>query len=159
MTPYILLGLLIVPLLEIAAFIVIGGWIGLWPTLALILLTALIGTALLRHQGVATLRQARASLRRGEMPLAEAMHGLFLALAGVLLLTPGFVTDSAGLLLFVPPLRSRLARRLLAMLPGDLVRQPPYDAGPAQERGEVIETSYRDVTPPASPSPWHKPIE
>lgn len=158
MTPYILSALLIIPVLEIAAFIVIGGWIGLWPTLALILLTALIGTALLRHQGLATLQQAHASLRRGEVPVAEAAHGLFLAIAGVLLLTPGFVTDSAGLLLFVPPLRARLARRLLAMLPHDLVRRPAQ-GGPAYGRGEVIETSYRDITPPDSNSPWRGPSE
>lgn len=108
MTPVILLALIGVPLIEIAVFIEIGGRIGLWPTLAVVILTAVVGTALLRIQGLATLNHARASLARHELPVAEVFDGLCLLVAGAFLLTPGFVTDAFGLLLFVPRLRATL---------------------------------------------------
>ena len=101
----IFLALIGVPVIEIAVFIEIGGRIGLWPTIGLIVLTALVGTALLRHQGLSTLARARASLDQGKLPMRELLDGVCLLIAGVLLLTPGFVTDAVGALLLVPPLR------------------------------------------------------
>jgi len=91
-----------VPLLEIAVFIQVGGWLGLWPTLALVVLSAMIGAWELRAQGLATLARARAVIDAGEVPTREIFDGACLLIAGVLLLTPGFVTDALGLLLFVP---------------------------------------------------------
>ena len=115
----ILLALFVaVPLVEIAVFIKVGGIIGLGWTLACVVLTAVIGTALLRQQGLATLQRAQDSMARNEMPLRELFDGACLLVAGVLLLTPGFVTDAAGALLLLPPirevLRQFLARRLVA---------------------------------------------
>ncbi|SLN21001.1 FxsA family protein [Oceanibacterium hippocampi] len=118
MAPIILLAFVAVPLIEIAAFIQVGERIGLWPTLAIVIATAVVGTALLRHQGLATLGKAQAVIARGEMPVREVFDGLCLIFAGALLLTPGFVTDTLGLLLFVPGLRQAiggfLMRRLMA---------------------------------------------
>ncbi len=94
-----------VPILEIALFIEVGDWIGLWPTILIVIATAFAGTTLLRAQGVATLARAQASLARNEAPVAEAFDGMCLLLAGILLLTPGFATDTLGLLLFIPALR------------------------------------------------------
>lgn len=102
-----------VPVLEIAIFIQVGGWLGLWPTVGLILLTAVLGTALLRQQGLATLARAQTAMDRGEMPMTEVIHGLFLLIAGVLLLTPGFATDLVGFLLFVPAIRLALGGYIL----------------------------------------------
>ena len=116
MAIYILPALLIVPLLEIAVFIMVGETIGLMPTLVVVVLTAILGTALLQHQGLQTLRRAKASLDRNEVPVAEVFDGFCLLIAGVLLLTPGFLTDAAGGLLFVPPLRAWLRRFLLHRL-------------------------------------------
>ena len=99
-----------VPIIEIAVFIEVGGRLGLWPTLATIILTAMAGTALLRQQGLATLQRVHESLEANRFPMAEVFDGLCLLVAGALLLTPGFVTDAAGLLLFVPAVRVALRR-------------------------------------------------
>lgn len=104
--------LLTVPVIEIAVFIEVGGWIGLWPTIALIVLTAFLGSWQLRLQGLATLERARRQLDRGEVPAKELFDGLCLMVGGVLLLTPGFVTDLSGALLFVPAVRTWLRGRL-----------------------------------------------
>lgn len=105
---FLLLFMIAVPIIEIAVFIQVGGWAGLWPTLAAVVITAMIGTALLRHQGFATLARARDNLNAGRFPVTEVFDGLCLLVAGALLLTPGFVTDAVGLLLFVPGLRAAL---------------------------------------------------
>ncbi len=106
----LLLLFLIVPIVEIAVFIQVGDWIGLWPTLGLIVLTALLGSWQLRLQGMATLARARQQLDRGEIPARELFDGMCLLGAGALLLTPGFVTDLAGASLFLPPVRGWLRR-------------------------------------------------
>ncbi|WP_206455874.1 FxsA family protein [Aurantimonas marina] len=97
--------LLVIPILEIAVFILVGNAIGLWPTLGLVLLTAIIGTLLLKQQGLSTLARIQADIRAGRMPGRELVHGVMIAIAGVLLLTPGLVTDTLGFLLFVPKIR------------------------------------------------------
>lgn len=94
-----------VPIIEIGLFIEIGGWIGLWPTLAIVILTAFAGTTLLRLQGLAVLQRVQESTARNELPVQEVFDGLCLLIAGILLLTPGFFTDAFGFLLFVPPFR------------------------------------------------------
>ncbi|MGF1609390.1 MAG: FxsA family protein [Kiloniellales bacterium] len=149
----LLAAFIAVPLLEIAVFIQVGGLIGLWPTLALVLLTAVAGTWLLRLQGLATLSRARSQLDQGVLPARELFDGLCLLFAGALLLTPGFVTDALGLLLFVPALRD-LLRTILAhrlataetrvWVDGAEVRRPPASGG---RHGDVIDADYRDITP------------
>ena len=95
----LLLAFVITPIVEIAVFIQIGGEIGLWPTLAIVVITAMAGTALLRAQGLATFAGAQESLARGEFPVRQVFDGACLLVAGALLLTPGFVTDGIGLAL------------------------------------------------------------
>ena len=95
----------LVPIIEIALFIEVGGAIGLWPTLAIVVLTALVGSALMRSQGLATLATLQNNLRTGDDPINPIAHGALILVAGVLLLTPGFFTDSVGLALLVPPVR------------------------------------------------------
>ncbi|MCB1491536.1 MAG: FxsA family protein [Rhodobiaceae bacterium] len=103
-----------IPIIEIGLFISVGGMIGLWPTLAIVILTAILGTALLRRQGLSVLRQAQADLDAGRVPLARIADGLFLLVAAVLLLTPGFMTDTLGFLLFIPAVRQTIGRAVLA---------------------------------------------
>ena len=98
-------ALLIIPLLEIAAFVIIGGQIGVFATLALVVFTAIIGSILLRVQGFGLFNRIQVEMNAGNVPARELVHGVMLLVAGVLLLTPGFVTDGAGFLLFVPPVR------------------------------------------------------
>jgi len=102
-----------VPLIEIGLFIEVGGLIGLWPTIAVVILTAMAGAALLRHQGLGALARLQQSLDNGEPPVDPVFDGFCLLAAGMLLLTPGFFTDAVGFLLFVPPVRAGL-KRLLA---------------------------------------------
>lgn len=90
----------------------VGGEIGVLPTLLLCVLTAIIGGGLVRFQGVETLIKAQTSLRTGKMPLDEIFTGFCIVIAGALLLTPGFITDTAGFLLLFPPFRVFLKKFL-----------------------------------------------
>lgn len=99
-----------VPLAEITLFVIVGGQIGVFMTIGLVILTAVIGTILLRLQGFAVLSQLRRSLDQGQMPVGAVIDGAFLLVAGILLLTPGFFTDTIGFTLFIPAVRQRIAR-------------------------------------------------
>jgi len=101
------------PLLELYVLIQVGSDIGGLNTIVLCLLTAFIGGMLIRWQGLMTLMDAQKHMAAGDLPAEHAFHGILLALAGVLLFTPGFITDSAGFLLLFPPLRRWLIHRFL----------------------------------------------
>ncbi len=128
---------LLTPLIEIAVFIEVGSLIGLWPTLGVVILTAVLGAALWRAQGLSTWARAQETLRAGELPVREVTDGAFLLVAGALLLTPGLVTDAIGFLLLVPPLRRWLAqvvfRHLRARMDVHVVRPQDPGAGPTIE--------------------------
>ena len=98
----ILFAFISLPLLEILVLISVGSQIGALATIGATLATALIGTILMRNQGLATLNRVRECLDRNEMPLKPAFDGACQLVAGALLLTPGFITDAIGLFLFVP---------------------------------------------------------
>ena len=101
----LLAAFIAVPVIEIALFIEVGGWIGLWPAIAIVIVTAFGGTTLLRIQGLAVLQRAQESANRNELPVQEVFDGLCLLVAGVLLLTHGFFPDVMGFMLFVPLFR------------------------------------------------------
>jgi len=105
---YIFLLFILMPILEIALIIQVGQFLGMAPTVALILITAAIGTFLLRREGVATLFRARQKMSSGELPGHEMAEGIMLAFAGALLLTPGFVTDVIGFSLLSRTVRKKL---------------------------------------------------
>ena len=107
--PIVLLLFLLVPLLEIWLLIKVGGIIGALPTVALVVLTAVLGAALARQQGLATLQRLQASLARGEAPAVEMLEGVLLLIGALLLLTPGFFTDALGFACLIPPVRRALA--------------------------------------------------
>ena len=98
-----------IPLVEIAILIKIGKIIGAGYTIALVIGTAFLGVSLLRIQGISTLAKVQANVNRGQLPATELIEGLILLISGVLLLTPGFFTDTLGFLMLVPMLRQRLA--------------------------------------------------
>lgn len=146
--------MIVVPILEIAVFILVGRYIGLWPTLAGIVLTALIGTVIIRHQGIGLIAAARKSMAAGEAPIGEALQGLALLVAGALLITPGFITDTLGFLFLVPPLRRRLAAALVgqaarrAELRVRTARTARGSGGrPAGGPDVVIEGEWHEVEP------------
>jgi UPF0716 protein FxsA len=108
-----------IPIIEIALFIQVGGFIGLWPTLAIVVLTAFIGTTLLRSQGIATLNNLQSSVGAGQNPMDHIAHGAMILIAGVVLLTPGFFTDAVGLALLIPGVRAMLIKAGAAKLAGN----------------------------------------
>ncbi|ADJ26680.1 FxsA cytoplasmic membrane protein [Dehalogenimonas lykanthroporepellens BL-DC-9] len=105
---------IIIPIVELALLILIGGYIGVFNTVALVLLTGLAGAILARRQGFSALTRIRANLEQGTPPGDEMLRGALILLAGLLLIFPGVLTDLAGLLLFVPPVRTRSADALKA---------------------------------------------
>ncbi|HEV2132618.1 MAG TPA: FxsA family protein [Longimicrobiaceae bacterium] len=117
----LLLLFTLVPAVELALLIVIGQRLGVLPTVALILITGLVGAWLARREGSRTWREFRAALSTGRVPGEELQQGLAILIGGALLLTPGVVTDLVGLLLLLPPsrqvvlreVRRRIERRLL----------------------------------------------
>lgn len=113
---WLLLLFVAVPLIEIALFIKVGGWLTLWPTLGIVLLTGIIGTILVRHQGLRVLNDLRRSQEEFGNPLSPLAHGALILLAGVLLLTPGFFTDTVGFLLLVPKIRDVVIARLASRI-------------------------------------------
>ena len=149
---------IVVPLLEIFAFIKVGSAIGALPTLALIVLTAVVGALLVRWQGLNVAMDARQSMARDELPVAAVVHGVLLLFAGLLLLTPGFVTDTAGFLLLVPGLRSLLVTRILGWLE---VRTKTRSETRSDRRPAVIEIEAIEIDsdgdlprPNRERSPW-----
>ena len=103
---FILLLLFVgIPVLEISMFISIGTLIGLGPTLTIVIATAIIGAVLVKKQGLKTLFSAQKNLRNNQLPIHDFFDGVVLIVAGLFLITPGFVTDGVGLLLFLPPIK------------------------------------------------------
>lgn len=168
----IFLLFMLVPIIEIIGFIQIGGLIGVWATIGIVILTAIIGSVLLRHQGMAVMFKAQSDLRRGAVPIDSMVTGMFLAFAGALLLTPGFFTDILGLLLFLPPFREFVAEHLFKGVIAPKARQQfrdkfsepgnenqprsgpgrgphahPNEARPDDGDGPIIDGTYEEVKP------------
>ena len=146
----------LVPLVEIALFIQIGGWIGLWPTLAVVVVTALVGTMLVRQQGVLAMSQLRGSINTLRDPTEPLAHGAMILFAGALLLTPGFFTDACGFALLIPAVRGAVFRWVRARVKVERFDYGGNDAPPHQ-RPDIIDGDYYEVgerRPTHSPSGW-----
>lgn len=111
--PVFLIAFIIVPIIEMVVLIEVGGMIGALPTVGLVLLTAVVGAAMLRQQGAATLLRANQRMASGELPAREMAEGLLLAIGGVMLMTPGFVTDAAGFACLLPLTRRWLSHSVM----------------------------------------------
>jgi len=113
---------IIVPIIEITVLMQVGELIGAWPTVAIVIISAWLGAKYVRQQGLATLQSVQSKMSQGEMPSSEIVTGLMLLVAGVLLVTPGFVTDIFGLSLLVPSVRKALANMVqkhMKTIPGN----------------------------------------
>jgi len=113
---YLLLLFIVMPVLEMWLLITVGSEIGALLTIGLVLLTAVVGAALLREQGFATLWRGRQKLQEGKLPAKEMGEAIILAVSGALLLTPGFVTDVIGFAGLIPPIRALLVSRILSKM-------------------------------------------
>lgn len=115
----------IIPLIELYVIIAVGERIGAFWTIMLVLLTAVVGVNLLRVQGVKTLMRAQANMARGQVPAMEMMEGMVLAAAGIMLITPGFISDTLGFLCLIPTSRQAIIRFILSRS----TVQTSFDAG------------------------------
>lgn len=147
-----------VPIIEIMVFIEAGDLIGLWPTIGVVIVTGIAGTFLLRHQGFSVLRRLQERSAAGEAPLREMFEGVCLLIAGAFLLTPGFVTDTIGFLLFLPPIRWAIARWVLMRFQGHIVsassRSFSYSGGHTggfgtgpRQGDDIIDGDFTTVSP------------
>lgn len=158
---YLFLAFLLVPIIEIGLFIQVGGLIGLWPTLAIVVLTAVLGTALVRTQGRMALENLQRSFAELDDPTEPLAHGAMILLSGVLLLTPGFFTDAVGFALLIPGVRVSVFRYLhskVTITQFQMGGGTQFRTGPqASTQGDVIDGEYTEVRPrqnPSKPSKW-----
>ncbi|NRF26461.1 membrane protein FxsA [Vibrio coralliilyticus] len=158
MFPILLLMFIFVPIIEIGLFISVGGYLGLWPTIALVLITAFVGASLVRSQGLQTLMSVQNRLQQGELPAQQILEGVMLAVSGVLLLTPGFMTDALGMLVLLPAPRAAMAKYLMSKMTVQSVgggfqggfgsgsfQQGPFDQDPFNQQskdGNTFEGEY-----------------
>jgi UPF0716 protein FxsA len=143
---------LAIPIIEIGLFIQVGGLIGLFPTLGIVILTALLGTWMIRAQGFLAINAVRTSLNELRNPTEPLAHGAMILFAGALLLTPGFFTDFVGFALLVPQVRGVVFNFIRARLN---VQSFTVGGGQQAQRrnsdGTVIDGEYQDVTEPVKP--------
>ena len=126
-----------VPIIEMYLLITVAGYIDALPTIGLVMLTAVIGVSLLKHQGLETLTRGIQKIRAAE--------GLLLAVAGALLITPGFVTDITGFLILFPPSRAWIARVLLARVQVQGFHAHTSSAANTHQQGQEGEASSRTI--------------
>jgi UPF0716 protein FxsA len=142
----------ILPIIEIALLINVGEQIGGWNTVFIVIITAFAGAHLVRQQGLSTLMQAQQKMQSGSMPGQEVAEGLLLVIAGVLLVTPGFITDGFGFLLSLPMTRPVIARALMKTLALRVVTQSqtgefhthnsPHQHPDEARRDDIIEGEF-----------------
>jgi len=156
----ILLALFIgIPALELATFIKVGAQVGVFNTIAFTFLTAIIGVALVRHQGFQALTELRQAADEGRPPVLEIASGALLLLAGILLFIPGFITDALGFLLLVPPLRKALAAWAIARFARQAQARAHVRTGPSGAtiiEAEVVELDDDPERIGHEDSPWRK---
>ncbi|MEM1234018.1 MAG: FxsA family protein [Pseudomonadota bacterium] len=152
---WLLLAFIAVPLIEIALFIQIGEVIGLWPTLAIVILTALIGTALVRSQGSRTMGDLRGRFERLDDPTEPLAHGAMILVSAVLLLTPGFFTDAVGFALLIPPVRKAILEQAKQRVKVARFEMGTRPAG-APTR-DTIDAEFQDVTSDFDEDAQHGP--
>lgn len=151
---WLFMAFLLVPLIEIALFIQVGGAIGLWATLLIVILTAVIGTWLVRSQGLMAMGNLRQSFSNLQDPTEPLAHGAMILFSGALLLTPGFFTDALGFALLMPPVRSAVFRYLRSR-----IKVQQFEMGGQHSRTrtnvDVIDGEFSEVDP--SKRPTHQP--
>lgn len=154
---YLFLAFLAVPLIEIALFIQVGGLIGLWSTLAVVILTAVLGTWLVRTQGRIAMGQLQRAFSQLDDPTEPLAHGAMILVSGVLLLTPGFFTDALGFALLMPPVRAAVFRYLrgrVTMTRFEMGSSAGYRPGAP---GDIVDGEFTEVDPDRARRPGQRP--
>ncbi|WP_299294789.1 FxsA family protein [uncultured Tateyamaria sp.] len=157
---WLFVAFLMVPLIEIALFIQIGGAIGLGWTLLIVVVTAVIGTMLVRAQGLQAMNQVKSSFNQMRDPSEALAHGAMILFSGALLLTPGFFTDAVGFALLVPGVRLAVFKWARSRVKVTSFGGPGFDHRPPQRDDNVIDGQYSEVSPEQQssdgPSGWTK---
>ncbi len=145
----ILILFLLLPLVEIWLFVKVGALIGAWQTAGLVLAMAIVGALLVRIQGFNVLQRARATLAAGEFPTTDLLDGLFVLIAGFLMILPGFFSDLLGILLFIPPVRRWLGASIWDWISHrpDIVIHRYGTSGGSSGSGQIVEGTYHEVRP------------
>lgn len=146
---WLFLAILAVPFIEIALFVVIGGVIGVWATLAWVGVSALLGFAVLRSLGLEGAVSLRRDMQQMRDPLAPLAHRAVQVLAAMLLMLPGFLTDAIGLVLLIPPIRIAV----IALVASRVHIVTPQGGGQA----DIIEGEWEDLSPDQAPKPRDRP--
>lgn len=157
---YLGIAFAVIPVIEIYLLIQAGEVFGTWPTIAFVIAAAFLGAYLLKRQGLQTLNRAAFRLQQGNVPIAEMVDGICLAMAGALLLTPGFLTDVVGLLLLLPPIRALIRKRLVQQFSHFSQNAQPQDGHSTLWVGGVVFDGEirRDFRPHAEQPPqWTRP--
>jgi UPF0716 protein FxsA len=142
----LLLLFTVVPLLELWLLLRIGDLVGLGPTLGLVVLTGAVGAWLARHEGARAWRAVQEQLAAGRLPGRELLEAVLVLVAGIVLITPGVITDALGLGLLVRPVRARVAERIRRRLGASLeVRTLGGDAGPGPRSGSRPPSTGREI--------------
>lgn len=110
---FILLILLIIPFVELYLLLEVGSFLGVFPTIFMIIFTGVLGVWMFRQQGFSTLKRFQESVNRGEIPAYEMIEGPILMIGGALLIAPGFFTDVLGFACLIPPLRKAIAKYVI----------------------------------------------
>ncbi|MDW6024497.1 FxsA family protein [Mesorhizobium sp. BAC0120] len=153
--PFVGLILIGLPLLEIAGFVIVGSKIGVLWTIALVILSSIVGSTLLRVQGFSVVTRIRRELEAGRDPGRELADGAMIMLAGILLLIPGFVSDILGLLLFIPPVREFVWRLLKRRIVVSSFGAGFDGFGTKRRGGKTIDLDSEDFSRTPDPkSPW-----
>ena len=159
------------PVIELIILLKVGSWLGVWPTVALILTTAFIGVNLLRQQGLSTLTRANQRMASGEIPAKEMAEGIVLAVGGALLVTPGLVTDVIGFSCLLPGSRHAyiaymmkrmtvVATQSANMGGATFTRSAMYSGSMnGHQQSESESDSFRNQGPRVSRSQGHDVIE
>ncbi len=140
------LTLLALPLVEIAILIKAGGWLGFWPVLLIIIVSAVLGSAVVRQRGISVFSRVFAEIEEGRSGLEPMFDSLLAVTAGIFLILPGLTTDCLGLLLLIPPVRKLVARLVLPRV----VASPKGDTQIFEERFKRRTSEDRPTTEPAS---------
>ncbi|SEW43237.1 UPF0716 protein FxsA [Cognatiyoonia koreensis] len=157
---WLLIAFIAVPLIEIALFIQVGGWLGLWPTLLIVVVTAIIGSALVRSQGAREMQNLRSSFSDMRDPSEPLANGAMILFSGALLLTPGFFTDFVGFALLVPPVRAAVFQWAKKRANIQTFEMGTGRARHPHDRDRVIDGEFEEIRTthdaPKGPSGWTK---
>lgn len=135
----------IVPIIEIAVLMQVGALIGGWPTVGIVIITAWLGAANVRQQGLSTIQNLQLKMAQGEMPSEEIVAGLLLMVAGVFLVTPGFVTDALGLSLLIPVVRKSLINKVQKHLVSGAVNGTHFNVHTGGHQNQNSPFSEHDI--------------